>query len=123
MKKEAHWQTKFNQYLRETRIHGFFELKQTETNSLPLSAIETHQYEGLQATQFEGLVWKFSDEDRRQKPCDCVCIPPLPSFIVIKFPDGFYMVLISKIVLLKERKVKSITLQMAKDIAYKIIRL
>jgi len=74
---EAKWQVIFNQYLREKRLHGYYELKQTSAETFPFSKIETNQYEGLQATKKEGLVWKLSDEDRRLKPCDTLCIPPL----------------------------------------------
>ena len=92
MKKEAKWQTVWNQYVREKKLYGFFELKQTDLESFPFSKIETVQYEGLQATEKHGLVWKFSDTDMRPKPCDSVSIPPLPSYLVIKFKDGFYMI-------------------------------
>jgi penicillin-binding protein-related factor A (putative recombinase) len=124
-KPEAKWQIIFNQYLREKRkkgeMYGFYELKQTTRNSLPFSKIEIHQYDGLQATEKEGLVWKLSDEDRRQKPCDTICIPPLPSFIVIKFPDAYYIIRIKEIVKLREGGGISITVQQAKDVAEKIL--
>ncbi len=116
-KPEAKWQIIWNQYLREAKIHGFFELKQTEKKSFPFSKIEIHQYDGLQATEKNGLVWKLSDEDRRQKPCDAICIPPLPSYLVIKFPDGYYMIRIGEIVKLREQGGVSITLEQAKAIA------
>jgi penicillin-binding protein-related factor A (putative recombinase) len=124
-KPEARWQTIWNQYLREKRkkgeMYGFYELKYTSKNSLPFSKIEIHQYEGLQATEKEGLVWKLSDEDRRQKPCDAVCIPPLPSYLVIKFPDAYYIIRIKEIVKLREEGGISITIQQAKNIAEKIL--
>ena len=118
---EQKWQTLFNQYLREKRLYGFFELKQTIKDFFPFAKIELHQYQGLQATEREGLVWKLSDEDSRQKPCDTLCIPPLPSYIVIKFPDGFYMIRISHIVNMRESGVIGITLAQAKEIAEKIV--
>lgn len=118
-KKEAKWQTLWNQYLRETKIPGFFELKQTDKNSFPFSQLEIHQYEGLQATERSGLVWKLSDEDRRQKPCDAISVPPLPSYLVIKFPDAYYMIPIAEVVKLRESGVISITLEKANEIAEK----
>lgn len=120
-KTEAKWQTIWNQYLREKKIHGFFELKQTMKDSLPFSKIEIHQYDGLQATDKGGLVWKFSDDDRRQKPCDCVCIPPLPSYLVIKFSDAYYMIRIWDIVNLREQGGISITREQAEKIAERIV--
>ena len=123
MKREAKWQTIWNQYLRESKIPGFFELKQTSKNSLPFSTIEIHQYDGLQATERSGLVWKLSDEDRRQKPCDAISIPPLPSYLVIKFPDAYYMIRINEIVKLREEGGISITLEKAQEVAEKVVRL
>lgn len=124
-KPEAKWQILWNQYLREKRkkgeMYGFYELKQTTKTSFPFSKIEIHQYDGLQATEKEGLVWKLSDEDRRQKPCDTICIPPLPSYIVIKFPDGYYVIRIGEIVKMREEGGISITQEMAKDKAERII--
>jgi len=122
MKKEARWQVIFNQYLREKRLYGYYELKQTEAGSFPLSKIETNQYEGLQATEKEGLVWKLSDEDRRRKPCDTFCTPPLPSYIVIKFSDGFYFIRIKDIVHLVETKAVSVTKKWAETNAQRILR-
>jgi len=121
MKKEAKAQIEFNQYLREKRMHGFFELKYTEKDYLPFNKIESHQYDGLQATERDGLVWKLSDEDRRQKPCDTLSIPPLPSYLVIRFPDGFYLVRIKYIVALKDSGALGITLDQAKMCAELIV--
>ena len=120
---EKHWQQIFNQYLREKRLHGYYELKQTSADSFPFSKIETNQYEGLQATKKEGLVWKLSDEDRRLKPCDTLCIPPLPSYIVIKFEDAFYFIDIDDIVAMRERGEAGITKARANVIAKRILRL
>ncbi len=122
-KKEAKIQVVWNQYLREKKLYGFFELKQTDTETLPFSKIEIVQYEGLQATEKNGLVWKWSDEDRRPKPCDCVSIPPLPSYLVIKFKDGFYMIRFEKIVELRESGHISVSRSVAETLAEKIIKI
>jgi hypothetical protein len=125
-KPEAKWQVLFSQYLREmksrgTPFDGYFELKQTTKDSLPFSRIEIHQYDGLQATEKSGLVWKFSDDDMRQKPCDCESIPPLPSYIVIKFPEAYYAIRIKDIVRMREEGGISITQEQSKKIAERII--
>ncbi len=125
-KPEAKWQIIWNQYLRElkergTPWYGFFELKQTVKGSLPFSKIEIHQYDGLQATEVSGLIWKFSDDDMRQKPCDSVSIPPLPSYVVIVFSGTYYMVRMKDIVKLREEGGISITLEQAKMIAERIV--
>lgn len=123
IKKEAKWQTVFNQYLREKNMYGFFELKQTDLDTFQFSKIEKVQYDGLQATEKHGLVWKLSDEDTRPKPCDCLSIPPLPSYLVIKFKDGFYVVRFQKIVELRDKGIISISRAEIEKIADKIIKI
>lgn len=119
---EAGWQVIFNQYLREKQFYGFFELKLTNLNSFPFSKIEIVQYDGLQATEKSGLVWKLSDEISRPKPCDCFSIPPLPSYLVIIFTDTFYLIRISKIVEMRESGLISITRDQATKVAEHIIK-
>jgi hypothetical protein len=103
-------------------MYGFFELKQTDAEILPFSKIEIVQYDGLQATEKKGLVWKLSDQDQRQKPCDCLSIPPLPSYLVIRFKDGFYIIRFQKIVDMRDNGAMSISRVDAAKIADKIIR-
>lgn len=122
-KLEAKAQTIWNQYLREKKLYGFFELKITTGDTISLAKIEKHQYEGLQATEKNGLVWKLSDEDSRLKPCDCISIPPLPSYLVVRYLDGFYMIRFEKIVDLKDRGIVSLKRSIAEDLAEKIIKL
>lgn len=122
-KVEAKWNTVLNQYLREKRLYCYYELKQTNANTFSFSKIEQNQSEGLPATEAEGLVWKLSDEDQRKKPCDGFCTPPLPAYLIIKWPDGFYLIrfiLIEEMI--KEGKV-SIDKKTAEKISDKIIRL
>ena len=122
MKREAKWQVIFNQYLREKKMHGFFELKYTDSEIFPFAKIETVQWEGLVATEKNGLVWKLSDEDQRQKPCDCFSIPPLPSYLVIKFKDGFYIIRFQKIIDWRDEGKISIGRIDAEKISDKIIK-
>ncbi len=125
-KREARAQTLWNQYLRETRIPGFFELKilQPGDKSFPFSRIEKHQWDSLIAMEETGLVWKLSDEDSRQKPCDCFCAPPLPAYLVIRYPEGFfYMIRIKEVVKIREEGLISITEERAREVAEKIVKL
>lgn len=124
MKKyEAKWQTIFNQYLKESKMLGYFELKRTENDYLPFNKIEDHQIDGLLACRNNGFVWKLSDEDSRQKPFDCFSTPPLPAYLVIKFPNGFYCIEIEKIIKMKKDGMVRITQDEAEKKASKIIRL
>ena len=121
--KENKQQTILSSYLRESKMYGFFELKVTASDHLPFSKIEPHQYQGLQATSKNGLVWKLSDVDQRQKPCDCLAIPPLQSYLVIGFKDGFYIIDIWDIVKMRDEGSIAITRNMAEKLAVKIIKI
>lgn len=121
IKREAYWQTIFNQYLREKKWYGYFELKQTKANTFPFAKIEDCQWIGLQACEQYGLVWKLSDQDMREKPCDTIAIPPLPAYLVIKFADGFYIIKFSEIVKMREAGDKSISKSRASLVADRVI--
>lgn len=123
MKKEAKWNTVLNQYFREKKFYCFFELKQTDKESFPFSQIRKVQEEGLPALEKSGLVWKLSDEESRPKPCDGFSIPPLPSYLIIKFPDGFYFIRVEDVSRLKDEGVISISRSTAEKLAEKIIKI
>ena len=123
MKRESKSQVIFNQYLREKRMYCYYELKESKGGVFYFKNIEVNQMEGLPATEKEGLVWKLSDEDRRKKPCDGFCTPPLPSFIVVRFGDAFYMIRIGVILELIQSGEIKITLENAKELAEKVIHI
>jgi hypothetical protein len=128
IKKEAKLQVVWGQYLRSlmeqgTPWYGYFELKQTDKEYLPFSALEENQLEGLPATEKNGLYWKYSDLDMRKKPCDCSCTPPLPSYVVIAFSGVFYAIRISTIEILIGGGYKKITLEEAKELCERVIHI
>lgn len=126
MKREAHFNTLLNQYLREMRKQGFYiyyELKQTNTDSFAFGKIRKVQWDGLQAAEENGVIWKWSDEISRPKPLDGQSTPPLPSYLIIKFPDGFYFIRFNKIVELRDSSVISISRGRAAEIADRIVKL
>ena len=121
---EAQYNTIINQYLREKKMYCFYELKQTGGNEVfNFGKIEKVQWDGLQATEKNGLVWKLSDEISRPKPCDGFSIPPLPSYLVIHFNAEFCFIRFEKIVELRNEGVISITRKKAEEISEKIIKL
>ena len=122
-KREASSQTLWNQYIRATKIYGYFELKEAQKHSLPFSRIEPHQWDGLIAMQENGLVWKLSDEDSRQKPCDCISTPPMTSYLVIRFSGVFYMLPMKEVIKIRDEGIISITEEKSKTIAAKIVKL
>jgi hypothetical protein len=122
-KVEAKWNTLLNKYFKEKKFFCYYELKQTKDNSFSFSKIETNQIDGLTATEESGMVWKLSDEDQRKKPCDGFSTPPLPSYLIIKWPDGFYLIRFKEILDMIEKGENKISKEQAKKIAEKIIRI
>lgn len=115
--KEAKSNTILNQYLREKRMYCYYELKVAKGNRFQFSAIEDHQDESLPALEREGLVWKLSDEDSRQKPCDGFCAPPLPSYLVIRFGEAFHFIPYHKITEMRQKGLKSVTKEEAFELS------
>lgn len=105
MPKEKDYQNLFNKYIRETKFYGFFELKKARLNSFPVVLVEQHQIDSLLALDSNGLVWKLSDADMRQKPCDSMSIPPLRSYVVVFFSDLFCFVDIHSFLAIKVKTV------------------
>ena len=123
-KREAKFQTIFNKYLRESGLRGYFELKQTRTDSIPWSCVESHQMAGLLSAEAHGFVWKLSDEDRRPKPFDCLASPRMPSYVVIKFPKAFYLIPAKEFMFERNRtEERSLTDERAYEIASKVIHI
>ncbi len=119
--RESKSNTVLNAYLREKRIYCYYELKVAKGNTLPFSAIEVNQDEGLPALALSGLVWKLSDEDSRKKPCDGFCTPPLPAYLVIKFAQTYYFVLYESIQTMRLIGDKSITEEQARSRADHVV--
>lgn len=117
MKREAQFQLWFNKYLRQKKLYGYFELKQTTTDSIPFDAVDAHQLESLSAAQKTGIVYKISDSDQRIKPFDCFNAPPQPSYIVIRYPKTCYIITLTNFLIEKaSSKRKSLTEKRAEEI-------
>lgn len=65
---------------------GAFELKQTETNSIPFSDVLEHQVNSLLQSKHGVLVFKIPDVGYRN-PFDSFCLSNMPAYVVIKYPD------------------------------------
>lgn len=118
--KEKDFQTKFLKWAKnQTNLKsGAFELKLTKGKSLPFSALQPHQKQGLLNTKHSKLAYKIPDDTIGYKPFDCVFLKELPAFVVIQFykrgEKNFYMIDIDDWVKLEEKsKRKSITEEMA----------
>lgn len=122
--KEAGSNSVLNQYLREKRKEGFYcygELKVARGGTFLFSKIEKVQNESLPALENEGLVWKFSDEDSRQKPCDFGSFPPMAAYLVIKFGGSYCFIRYSVIREMMASGRKSITAATAVEVAEKVV--
>jgi hypothetical protein len=124
--REAQSNTLLNQYLRETRMYCYYELKVCGGLTFNFAKIEPHQDEALPALAKEGLVWKLSDEDSRRKPCDGFCAPPLPSYLVIRFSgpkDAFFFIPYDRIQEMRRQGKRSIARSEAEELSTTIVRI
>lgn len=95
-----------------------FELKQTESNSLPFSAVLPHQIIALLQAKNRGLIFKPSDDSRGSKPCDYLFLKKTCAWIVIKYSKSAEVIDIDAFLLERDRSVrKSLTAERAKKIS------
>ena len=98
---EAKFQTQFGKWV--MRMHDGYtgskcwELKITQTNSLPFSEVKPHQNRALWLASTPGkkLYYKMADEGFSQKPFDCFMINVADAYVVIKYmlyPMEFVMI-------------------------------
>lgn len=121
-KREASITPKIEKYLRANRIYCNYEIKQTTTDSIAFSDVKDHQVNGLVAAQEEGICWKSSDADPREKPFDGSNNPPLPGYVVIKYPSAIVLITVNNFIHARmTNRRKSLTYERAKEIADKII--
>lgn len=87
MKREAQFNTLFNKWLKNVyKKTGAFELKQTQTDSLPFSAVVDHQIQALMNAKHGILVYKIPDSGY-QNPFDVFTLAGVPAYVVIKYPN------------------------------------
>jgi hypothetical protein len=64
-----------------------FEIKSTNKNTIPKSALLDHQYLALKdANSSHGLIHKLTDEARRQNPMDGFQLVNVPAYVIACFP-------------------------------------
>ena len=112
----------FEKYIRAKKMHGVFELKQTDIDSIPFSKVEEHQLESLIAVQHNGFLHKISDADPRRKAFDIVYTRPLVGYIAIRFPKVTCVITVNNFVFERDRsKRKSLTIERAREISTRIL--
>ena len=116
--KEKDYQIKFNHWLKEKyKKTGCFELKQTQTNSIPFSSVKEHQIKALLNASNSSLVYKIPDMGY-ENPFDCFCLSGVPAFVVIKYPKSFELISIESFLFeMGKSKRKSLTYERAKLIS------
>ena len=126
IKREAKAQVIWGRYVRELKLYGAFELKQTTKQYINFNEVKDHQIEGLLAVQSGGFVWKLSDLDIREKPFDMISTQAMYGYVVIYYSQykTFVMITIFNFVNEKENSLKkSLYFNKACEIADMIIEL
>lgn len=118
MRIEAKCQTKFNHWVKNVfKKTAAFELKQTQTDSIPFSDVKPHQVEALEAVRNGVFVWKIPDAGY-QNPYDSFCMSNEEAYVVIFYPKSFELIPINGFLLERERsKRKSLTYERARAIS------
>lgn len=130
-KHEAKAQTKWSNYINANpEFYGNFELKQSQTLSIPWSRFnkptERRQINSLLIAQERGYYWKHSDADPRLKPFDCSNVKPAQGYIVIwwKVMKMFTVIDIDNFVAYMQiSKEKSLSFQEAIKVSSKNVQL
>jgi len=124
VKHEAAFQTQFGKWVKYNwQKSTLFELKYSETETLPFAAVKAHQIQNLLNAKHRKVFWKISDFSPEQKPADCFLIARAQGYLVIAYApkedknDTFIMIDIDDFV--KEMNTstrKSLTLTRARQI-------
>jgi len=118
IKHEAKFNTVFNHWLKTNYRHtACFELKQTQGDSIPFSALVDHQVKALQSVRHSTFVYKIPDCGY-QNPFDGFCMTEMPSYVVLKYPAFFCFIDIDTFILERDRsKRRSLTSARAKALS------
>ncbi len=118
MRIEAKCQVRFNHWVKNVfKKTAAFELKQTQTDSIPFSALAEHQEQALLAVREGVFVWKIPDAGY-QNPFDSFCMTNTQAYVVVFYPQSFELIPINGWILERERSTrKSLTYERAKAIS------
>ncbi len=116
--KEKDFQSFFNKWIKNVyKETGAFELKKTDTDSLPFSSVAPHQLEALENVRHGTFVFKIPDAGY-QNPFDCFSLHQMPAYIVIRYPKTVELIPIDAFILEKNTsKRKSLTAKRASEIS------
>lgn len=118
MKNEANVTPTIIKYMQLKGIYGCYEIKSMQRqDSFVLSKFEPQQLESLRSAAHSGLNWKISDADPRLKPCDGIAIPPMRSWVILKFTGSVLFIDSQHFVYLNDQKVKRLKFEAARELA------
>jgi hypothetical protein len=125
MPTEADFQIKFTRWLRNCWKQGSaaFELKIIKGDSIPFSAVKTHQLAALKVVQGATFTYKIPDVGIAQKPFDAFVLHHAPGYVVIYFytkrgEKEFYMILANEWEAESERSIRrSLTRKRAEELS------
>lgn len=127
IKREAKFTLLFRSWLRANvpKTSCVYELKQSQTDSIPFSDVQEHQIDALLAVKWgdKGLLYKAPDDSRGIKPFDLFFLKNSPAYVVIKFKSGAVILDIETFLEEKKRSQrKSLTWDRACTLAWKVIQ-
>lgn len=117
MKREAKITPEIEKYLIAKKIYGLIEVKQTTTDIFHFNKFESHQFINLVSAISNGLLHKISDADPRLKPGDIIHLPPLNSWVVIKFPECICFIMTRSIKSQMDLGITRISVKQAREIS------
>lgn len=126
IKRESNFTLRFRHYLKANPMpSAAFELKQCGS-SLPFSAVQEHQIDGLRAVKSDhGLLYKGADDSRSIKPFDLFYLRNAPAFVVILFGNQEFSIIDVDTFMLESKRSKrrSLTMARARELSTRTISL
>ncbi len=103
-KYEANFTTKVKPWIRENLPTCAWEAKHTRgENSFIMSELHEHQCDALDAASSHyGYCYKIPDDAVSYKPFDGMNLKLVPSFVIIAFPEEFFVIEAAKLCAYKE---------------------
>lgn len=120
MRREAKKQITVGHIIKSLGLYCNYEVKQTTKEYLNIKQVEDKQIKALLSGEVSGIHWKYSDQDQRIKPFDGSNNPPLPGYIIIKYPKAFTLIRVQKF-LDETKELKSLSFSKASEIAEYIV--
>lgn len=126
---EAKFTIMFRHWLKANPLptSAAFELKYTDTDRMNFAVVQEHQLKALTTVKYKQLLYKAPDDSRQTKPFDLFYLSNEAAYVVIKYPDGFYLIDVDDFIYEKnqsrEKGIYSLTSARAHEISAYSVRL